>query len=90
VKYALGAAEESTDAPASATGRSSNWRGYRVRATFPIHSQTGDYDGRPGFVDTIFVAGRKLLSQLVDEVKTDELLSLNETTFFVIAMKTKA
>jgi len=43
----------------------------------------GQYQWGPGFVDTITVAGGKLMAQTTDEDKPDELLPLNETTFFV-------
>jgi len=43
----------------------------------------GQYEWGPGFVDTISVAGGKLMSQLTNEDKPDELQPLNETTFFV-------
>jgi hypothetical protein len=43
----------------------------------------GQYEWSPGFVDTVSVAGGKLMSQLTNEDKPDELQPLNETTFFV-------
>jgi len=43
----------------------------------------GQYEWGPGFVDTVSVAGGKLMSQLSNENKPDELQPLNETTFFV-------
>jgi hypothetical protein len=43
----------------------------------------GQYEWSPGFVDTISVAGGKLMSQLTNEDKPDELQPLNQTTFFV-------
>lgn len=43
----------------------------------------GQYEWSPGFVDTISAAGGKLMSQLTNEDKPDELQPLNETTFFV-------
>ena len=42
----------------------------------------GQYEWGPGFVDTISLAGGKLLAQTTNEDKPDELLALNETTFF--------
>jgi hypothetical protein len=43
----------------------------------------GQYEWGPGLVDRISVAGGKLMSQLSNEDKPDELQPLNETTFFV-------
>jgi Domain of unknown function (DUF4440) len=43
----------------------------------------GQYEWSPGYVDTITLAGGKLMTQLTDEDKPYELKALNETTFFV-------
>ena len=43
----------------------------------------GQYEWGPGFVDTVSAVGGKLVSQLTNEDKPDELQPLNETTFFV-------
>jgi hypothetical protein len=43
----------------------------------------GQYEWGPGYVDTITVAGGKLMSQLTDDDKPYELKALNNTTFFV-------
>jgi hypothetical protein len=50
-------------------------------ADFPQY--VGQYQWGPGFVDTISVASGRLMSQLSNEDKPDELQPLNETTFFV-------
>jgi hypothetical protein len=44
---------------------------------------TGQYEYSPGFVDTITVAGGKLMAQETGDDKASELQPLNETTFFV-------
>jgi hypothetical protein len=43
----------------------------------------GQYEYSPGFVDTITVAGGKLMAQETGDDKPSELRPLNETTFFV-------
>ena len=50
-------------------------------AGFPQY--VGQYQWSPGYVDTITVAGGKLMAQLTDDDKPYELKPLNETTFFV-------
>lgn len=50
-------------------------------ASFPQY--VGQYEWSPGYVDTITVAGGKLMAQLTDDDKPYELKPLNETTFFV-------
>jgi hypothetical protein len=55
-----------------------------VKVTPAVLAQyTGEYEYGPGFVDTITVAGGKLMSQETGEDKPTELLALNDTTFFV-------
>ena len=55
-----------------------------VKLNPAVYAQyTGQYEWGPGFVDTVSVVGGKLMSQLSNEDKPDELQPLNETTFFI-------
>ena len=55
-----------------------------VKVTPGVFPQyVGQYEWRPGYMDTVTVCGGKLMAQLSDDDKPYELKPLNETTFFV-------
>ena len=47
-----------------------------------LDEYTGQYEWYPGKVDTVSREGNRLYSQLSDEDQKDELLAVNESTFF--------